>query len=404
MILMNKLALLPLLALGLTACLCDDTELAIGDIPNLFLAEAYTDGSLLIIRFSHPVDTASLQAEAGLLIEGDSITYTGNFSFPNDSTVIIALCALQCLQEQCAASLILKSQEGKPSVRSQTGQLLDGDRDGISGGDYIKAFLVPACQMPPPPRDPTIVLSPAANQMNSMAYSITPDKRLYLSVEFNAPIDTSTVVDGATFMLFITELDQPLPGMIAWVSDTSFAFTSGPLPEYCAAPDDYHIQLTIKGSSDMLPPTVLDTAGVALDGDKDGIPGGDFTTRFLIESAMQSVPFISNLILGMYDPPHIIEFSEPMDTASAIPGISISVQSSCAFGGNLILDNYISLSWSNENRTLTIFHDYQCPTPPDGPDKITLTGGCDALKSACGVPLDGDGDGQPGGVLIIGGP
>jgi len=106
----------------------------------------------------------------------------------------------------------------------------------------------------------------------------------------------------------------------------------------------------------------------------------------------------------MYDPPHIIEFSEPMDPASAIPGISISVQSSCAFGGNLILDNYISLSWSNENRVLTIFHDYQCPAPPDGPDKITLTGGCDALKSACGVPLDGDGDGQPGGVLIIGGP
>lgn len=397
---MKKLILLFSLALNMMACNCDDNELALG-LPDLFLAEASLAGDSLLIQFSHPIDPDSLIPGATLLIEGDSIDYSGAWAMLNDSIVYIPVCEIQCAQSQCTARLSLISQEGKPSVTSETGQRLDGDKDGYDGGNYFHDFLVPGCDTVPPPPPPPIVLSPADGQMSSLEYSITADKRFSFSVTFSAPMDTGTIAYGTTFLLFQPEFNQPLLGTISWASAVAFSFTSEPLPDYCSVPNDYHVQLTILGSTGM---PVQSAAGVALDGDKDGMPGGDFMTQFLVSPPTASLPTVINFSLGMFGPPNIIDFSEPMDTSSFQPGVSISVQSSCSPDNNPVLDNFITLSWSNNNQTLTISHDYICPVPPDGPDKITLIGGCDGIKSACGVPLDGDGDGQPGGTQLIEGP
>ncbi len=245
-----------------------------------------------------------------------------------------------------------------------------------------------------------IVTSPASDQTASTDFMLFPDKRFSIEVLFNRSMDTNSVVPGNTLLLYLPDIDDYLMGGLNWTSDSSFTFISNPLNEYCYLSNSFYIEFTLKGDLNAND-QVMDADGVVLDGDENGVAGGDYNTRFLVESQLFNIPTVLRGDQFLNSPPYEFQFSEPMDTTSAIPGISVAGQNTCSSQNPLSLDQFIQISWSNSGQTLTISHQYICPSAPFF-EKVFLIGGCDGLKSACGVPLDGDADGTPGGTSTQG--
>lgn len=85
------------------------------------------------IIFSKPVDSSTIDFTENALLSGYE---GGNLSFSVDGNkLIVVINDFFCQDGFCDLDLNLSSGESK-GVRSQTGDVLDGNRDGIAGDDF----------------------------------------------------------------------------------------------------------------------------------------------------------------------------------------------------------------------------------------------------------------------------
>lgn len=236
------------------------------------------------------------------------------------------------------------------------------------------------------PATPPVVIAPVANQTASTDYTLAPSNRLSVRISFDRPMNTTTVIPGATLVFFIPDLSQELPGTISWQSDSSFTYLSDPLPNFCLLPNDYNLQLIIVGNTTAPLPTVADTQGIALDGDQDGNAGGNFTTQFLL---VQDKPlpsclppadvttFCDDLPMG-FDPSNDAQLSQLFGDAVAIDScgatttqISKSIDWNCDSGVIVrtfeATDAFGQASSAPCNQTIVVHpvHNYEIKFPRD---------------------------------------
>jgi hypothetical protein len=109
---------------------------------------------------------------------------------------------------------------------------------------------------------------------NSQHFALTNNK-VVITVRFNRPVNRSTVRLGSSFKVRM-ETTNNTPGTLVWKNSREVVFTSTQnYGQLCEFNPDCFFKLIIT-------PAVKDTSGQALDGDKNGSPGGTFEHDFTI--------------------------------------------------------------------------------------------------------------------------
>ncbi len=107
------------------------------------------DQDVFIIQFNDAVDASSVIFQQTLFIEGGNdvpALFNGTYTFSWDR-IFIQNCDLGCQQDECTLNLLLSglASGNAGGVRSANGSLLDGDRDGVPGGDFRVDLLATSC-------------------------------------------------------------------------------------------------------------------------------------------------------------------------------------------------------------------------------------------------------------------
>ena len=123
------------------------------------------------------------------------------------------------------------------------------------------------------------VTFPAAGQTTSQDFSI-PGGKLQIRVQFNDPVDMASIVRGTNVILHTEKVANATITVVAGATANEIVVTS--VQDYgdllIFDPDGF-FDLTIIGSGAR---PVRNTAGDALDGDADGVAGGDWNTGFVL--------------------------------------------------------------------------------------------------------------------------
>ena len=101
----------------------------------------------LDLSFSHAIDVAPLNLyDALALLGGADLTVVGRTSGPVAGSVVVtdAGLAFVASQPMVADTYELRLVSGESGFRTPDGQLLDGDRDEVPGGDFMETFTVAA--------------------------------------------------------------------------------------------------------------------------------------------------------------------------------------------------------------------------------------------------------------------
>jgi len=136
------------------------------------------------------------------------------------------------------------------------------------------ALMLAACSTFRVASKPTLI-SPSGHSMD-------PVDRLQVKIQFNQPVNRSTLVLGKTFIL-TTENHDTVRGSLYWSADSrSVTFRSAmSLKQLFTFDPDGHFYLKIIGT-DTGNGAVKDRAGEFLDGDGDDVQGGNYDETLVI--------------------------------------------------------------------------------------------------------------------------
>jgi subtilisin-like proprotein convertase family protein/methionine-rich copper-binding protein CopC len=307
--------------------------------PPTVLGTVPTNGSTVTqptnqfrVQFSEAMDSTTL-TNAGTVQIVASVD--GIFGNGNDLTVtpsgITYDSATHEVRYSFASSLgndsyrIRLSGTGASVIRDAAGATLDGNGDGVAGGDFVTNFLmnVPPSSSPPP----TVVsVTPAGGTTIGQSPS-------QIVVKFSKDLASATVTNPANFLL-IRSVDGNLgnandvaisPSQITYdpVTDEARFFVNGQL-----ANDLYAVRLL---------GAIQDTSGNGLDGNGDGFGGDSFSSTFRLV-ADSTAPIVMSVTPSgtiTQNPPSTIDvtFSEDVTSASATNPAFFTVTRSGGDGG-----------------------------------------------------------------------
>lgn len=124
------------------------------------------------------------------------------------------------------------------------------------------------------------VTFPAAMQTTSQDFSIDAGNHLVISVKFSEDVDMSTLVPQTNVILVTEKIANAPITIAAGNSADEIIITSvdvvGDLLIF-DADGFFSLQIGSVGGD-----TIRSTSGAVLDGDADGLPGGDYTTQFVL--------------------------------------------------------------------------------------------------------------------------
>lgn len=121
------------------------------------------------------------------------------------------------------------------------------------------------------------VVSPASNQTFSQNFSLNGSNQVVIEIEFNRAVNTSSVVVGQNFNF--SSGGSAVPGTISWNTTSTVATftTNASYTSFCAFTPDCFMTLDLIGNG---PNGIEDANGCMLDGDSNGVEGGNWTTTF----------------------------------------------------------------------------------------------------------------------------
>lgn len=269
--------------LTIASCDCEDAPFLTEGIPfpNLFIVTEVEEGDgIIFIRFNQDLDTNSVALGRSIFIEGNSV-FSGPLNvFRNQ--ISLDPCDIGCLsQSGCKITIRISGDttDNRLALHSTSGRRLDGNKDGNSGGDFVQVFDINYFCDPGPP----IVTIPAANltpQIPNNGYSVISGKLTFI-LTFSQKMDASSVNSGTSFKVALFNTSStPIPGALKWNNlGNQVTFTSDlNYNQYCSGypnnPCIFFVTLSGDASG------VKNAFGIALDGDKNGSPGGNRTIYF----------------------------------------------------------------------------------------------------------------------------
>ncbi|MBI3448564.1 MAG: Ig-like domain-containing protein [Acidobacteria bacterium] len=199
-------------------------------------------------------------------------------------------------------TMTLAGNGGSP-IRDLAGNALDGDGNGTAGGDFTAAFTIDTDMTP------TVT---AINPADSSTILITPTT---VTATFSEPMAGASLTTSTFFVGTTT-------GGVSCASVTYNALlktATCTLAGVAAPPDDLYT-VTLLGTG---LPHITDLAGNPLDGDNNGIAGGNFVSSFVVDTdSTPSVTATDPNDLETVNAPRTtvtVDFSEAMDSASLTP-------------------------------------------------------------------------------------
>jgi parallel beta-helix repeat protein len=247
------------------------------------------------------------------------------------------------------------------------GNLLDGNDDGVQGGNYSWWFVT---WLEPPLPQVTNTFPPDGASNIGI--------NTHINMAFDVEMNTTSVV-GAFSYSNSTDVWDASDGVVEWFNnDTYFSF----LPTH---PLDYDQTYTVT-----LNATAASTYGQTLDGDYNGVanPGDDFNFTFSTASrppvVVSAYPLNGQINVAVNLSEIFINFSKSMNTISVINALTISP----AVG--------FTYQWSGSNQNLTLLLN---SVLMNGTQYwVTITTFAMDLQ---GIQLDGDKDGIAGGGSFV---
>ena len=380
------------------ACTCEEHEVLIteDDVPNPFFVETVIYNEVDVeVYFNKPVDPTSVKLGESLIIEVENSSYIG-VPDVDDQVVYLYGCDFFCADPSCLVTVTLKGDDG--GIRSLDDQLLDGDRNGTDGGDHTAELKVDHCITV---IEPPFVVSPEHGG-SSTEYICYIDDEFKTSIIFSEPIDPSSVILDTTLSISYDLIDGDI-GLeeMNWISSTEL--------ELVFQLDDCQtcgVTINFWEAGGFLSVSSL-SSGLALDGDRDGTPGGTYEVGILIEATTQvespnanqtnSTDFIEmSLPFGGTLMRINIGFSNEMDTTTlnkqtlTLTHLSTLVNVPLNFFWN----NQTNLSVTSESNIYSFCGEscfFTLKLNDDNPDQVFIF-------DQNGIELDGDEDCQPGGL------
>ncbi|MEM8526047.1 MAG: hypothetical protein AAGG68_15520 [Bacteroidota bacterium] len=132
----------------LWSCECEDlTPTVIDEFPDPFFVVEYgvgppSIGNQIFIGadFSAPVDTSTVRIGESVLFEGlDELRLDFSFGSSLSFSGIVSGCNQNSTDCEGTIRIIFKG-NGDVVIRSEDGQILDGDKDGSDGGDFVLPY------------------------------------------------------------------------------------------------------------------------------------------------------------------------------------------------------------------------------------------------------------------------
>lgn len=410
----NILILIPLMLL-IAACNCDEEHPLVGGneilAPDVFAVTGIRYTTFLLdneefegiqVTFNREANPESFVKGETFFLEGEDVFFPGYFAVTGKRLFI-----------PCGDFYCLSSGDCRPAirfagVRSLDDELLDGDRDGKAGGDFIEEVTAGGCPLP------------------AFALSVFPDEdSLFISrsqefiafeVGFTLEADPGTVhINTHDANIRITEVSSgnTIPFGMQWVGDVNFGMglTISNPSRYCNDGQACIFRLAIEES-------VRSKAGIQLDGDGDGRPGGDFARDYaIILEVVPPAPVLQLKLPGedttfFPDPVGLdsllleFEFSLPVGPDHLFPYDDVKVH---CLNREEVNSSFYRFFWEPGSyhrafiQFLPGFPQEICSTieNPDGGRmvvfKVTIR---DRVQSTDGARLDGDYDGMPGGDAV----
>lgn len=124
------------------------------------------------------------------------------------------------------------------------------------------------------------VQSPEPMQTSSQDFEIADDDTLEIEVTFTEPVDLSSIEPRINARLEMeTDANASFTVSAGDNDSTVILRTTSEYPPLCVFDADCFFSLHLQGSGES---PVESADGVALDGDEDGEPGGDYETTFVL--------------------------------------------------------------------------------------------------------------------------
>lgn len=264
------------------SCTCEETEIPIleRDIPRPFWVDSikYEENQLLI-QFNKPVKPGSVNLGESLLVDVENSTYTG-VPVVDDKSIILSICDFSCAAPSCLVKITLKGDSQGIRSSNPANQLLDGDRDGTDGGDFIIEQYMEHCE----PITPPYVVSPENGEILNFYTCPFDDNEFTVTIIFSEPMDTNSIIIDSTLSLTydMSDGDIVLENM-AWIDDTQLNLTFN--SDVCFT---CGVTINFFGEADSFG-AVSAQSGLVLDGDESGEPGGTYETKTLHQTVSNVV-------------------------------------------------------------------------------------------------------------------
>lgn len=256
------------------------------------------------------------------------------------------------------------------------------------------------------------IISPQASAAADGEYRLDSMSRLNFQIEFNKVVDINTVVEGETFFVRQAGSGAFIPGAISWNDEQKILYfkSTENVNVGCSFDPACVLEISLIGT-EAGRGVVLDVDGLALDGDQNGKPGGDFHTKMTVPyaEALQVVrvwpeapevafnDFVYTYFddsLGVLGHSFIVwlEFNYPPDPSSIINGRTFILE---AEGTSDPLSG--GFFWETPSMIALEVKTTSCP---GSEIKLRLIGddlGDGAIRDQNQIQLDGDDDDLPGG-------
>ncbi|MCO6475099.1 MAG: hypothetical protein J5I94_00690 [Phaeodactylibacter sp.] len=413
----NILILIPLMIL-MAACNCDESHPLVGgdelEIPDVFVVTNISYTTIISdnvefegiqVLFNQDVNPELVIDSLNFFVEGADVIYSGNF-WVWENRIFLPCGDFYCQSTEDCQPVIRLSGEPDTGIRSLEGdKLLDGDRDGRPGGDFVQEVSVTGCTFP----GFRVFVFP---EEDTIFVPDDPEIPLIFEVDFSSPADPNTVrfdTDTDNIRIFRQNDDAGIPFNMQW-ADGGFSgldlIVYGP-GSICEGLQPCVFRVFIEGS-------IYNLDGVQLDGDGNGEPGGNFIKDYIIVPEGGPLLQVKSpgedtiwLDWGPDTATVAISFSLPVGPNNLILGRDFSFF--CSNGASIDRSHF-QFIWeegSEENGRLEF--PYWVPGEYCGGGVDTLNGQfvnimkvviSDQVQSTGGVQLDGDYNGVAGGDAV----
>ena len=332
--------------------------------PAVLSVHGARDGTL-VVDFSEPVQAGDPAAAFHVLDAlGHAVDGAMEWSY-NSTRLTWTPTQLPAGNQSWTATLLAQDGTG---MADRAGNLLDGDGNGLAGGNRTYGWTVGVSDTTPP----------AVQSIDTR-----DDGRVL--VRFSETILAAGVAYGTD--VCVRGLGGRLvPGTIQWdASHTAFTWTPSHSP-----PGDVSWTITLSGRTGG---GLVDRSANRLDGDGNGTPGGDYSHTWSVTGAGDVTPPAVISFHTDWQGQVIIDFSEPILAANVLNGTGLFVRDGA---GNVIVG---TVQWNANATSVTWTPDLTAAAA----DLWTITLKSDeagGFVDANWNVLDGDSDGVQGGDYV----